>query len=91
MVQHLERVAIPELSKHIVEDFYVTPEYFRDTLSTLQQTLDSFRSSRWLGTGPIAGGSYPPLNIFRKGDDFIVITEVPFQQTRNRLAEALEH
>jgi HSP20 family protein len=23
------------------------------------------------------GGSYPPLNVFRKGDDFIVITELP--------------
>lgn len=48
-----------------------------DTLSTLQQALDSFRSSGWLGAGLSAGGSYPPLNIFRKGDDFIVITEVP--------------
>jgi phytoene desaturase len=38
IVQHLERVAIPELSKHIVEEFYVTPEYFRDTLSTLHGT-----------------------------------------------------
>lgn len=24
------------------------------------------------GTGP-----YPPLNVFRKGDDFVIITEVP--------------
>ena len=48
-----------------------------DTLSSLQQALESFRSSGWLGTGPSAGGSYPPVNIFRKGDDFIVITEVP--------------
>jgi HSP20 family protein len=23
------------------------------------------------------GGSYPPLNVFRKGEDFIVITELP--------------
>src|SRR6185437_11968124 len=23
------------------------------------------------------GGSYPPLNVFRKGDDFVVITELP--------------
>ena len=38
IVAHLERVALPELSKYIVEDFYVTPEYFRDTLSTLHGT-----------------------------------------------------
>ena len=48
-----------------------------DTLSSLQQALDSFRSSGWLGSGPSSGGSYPPMNVFRKGDDFIVITEVP--------------
>ena len=48
-----------------------------DTLSSLQQALDTFRSSGWLASGPSAGGSYPPMNVFRKGDDFIVVTEVP--------------
>jgi phytoene desaturase len=38
IVQHLERVSLPGLSEHIVEDFFVTPEYFRDTLSTLHGT-----------------------------------------------------
>ena len=48
-----------------------------DALSSLQQALDSFRSSGWLASGPSGGGSYPPMNVFRKGDDFIIITEVP--------------
>lgn len=48
-----------------------------DTLLTLQHALDSFRSSGWLGSGPSGGGGYPPLNVFRKGDDFIIITELP--------------
>ncbi len=48
-----------------------------DALSSLQQALDSYRSSSWLASGPSGGGSYPPMNVFRKGDDFIVITEVP--------------
>ena len=48
-----------------------------DALSSLQQTLDSFRASSWLTTGPSGGGSYPPMNVFRKGDDFILIAEVP--------------
>jgi HSP20 family protein len=48
-----------------------------DALSSLQQALDTFRSSGWLTSGPSGGGSYPPVNVFRKGDDFIVITEVP--------------
>ena len=48
-----------------------------DALSSLQQALDTFRPSGWLASGPSGGGSYPPVNVFRKGDDFIVITEVP--------------
>jgi HSP20 family protein len=48
-----------------------------DALTSLQQALDSFRSSSWLASGPSGGGGYPPVNVFRKGDDFIVITELP--------------
>lgn len=48
-----------------------------DALSSLQQALDSFRTSGWLSAGPSSGGSYPPLNVFRKGDDFMIIAEVP--------------
>jgi HSP20 family protein len=47
------------------------------TIYSLQQALDAFRSSGWLASSPSGGGSYPPLNMFRKGDDFIIITEVP--------------
>jgi phytoene desaturase len=38
IVAYLERVALPELSRHIVEDWFVTPEHFRDKLSTLHGT-----------------------------------------------------
>lgn len=48
-----------------------------DTLTTLQQALDAFRSSDWLTSGLSGSGGYPPMNIFRKGDDFVVITELP--------------
>jgi HSP20 family protein len=48
-----------------------------DTLVSLQQALDSFRSSSFLARGPSSSGSYPPLNTFRKGDDFIIVAEVP--------------
>ncbi len=48
-----------------------------DALSSLQQTMEAFRSSGWLSSGPSGGGSYPPVNVFRKGDDFVVITELP--------------
>jgi len=48
-----------------------------DALSGLQQAMEAFRSSGWLASGPSGGGSYPPVNVFRKGDDFVVITEIP--------------
>lgn len=48
-----------------------------DALFQFQQTLDQLRSSDWLSTGPSGVGSYPPLNVFLKGDDIIIIAEVP--------------
>ena len=48
-----------------------------DTLLGLQQALDGFRTSGWLDAGPSGGGAYPPVNVFRKGDDFLLVAEVP--------------
>jgi len=48
-----------------------------DALANFQQALDAFRASDWLEAGPSGGGAYPPVNVFRKGDDFIIITELP--------------
>ena len=48
-----------------------------NTLLGLQDALQAFRTSDWLQSGPSGGGSYPPLNVFRKGDDLVVIAEVP--------------
>ena len=47
-----------------------------DALVQFQQALDAFRTSGWLGGGPSAGGAYPPLNVFRHGDDIVIVTEV---------------
>jgi HSP20 family protein len=48
-----------------------------DALLQFQQALDAFRTSGWLDSSPSGSGAYPPLNVFRKGDDLVVITEVP--------------
>ena len=48
-----------------------------DALSSFQRALDAFHESSWLDAGPSGGGAYPPMNVFRKGDDFVVITEIP--------------
>ena len=48
-----------------------------ETLFNLQQALDTFRQSDWLESSPSGTGAYPPVNVFRKGDDFVVIAELP--------------
>src|SRR5215212_6215874 len=48
-----------------------------EQLRDFQQALDTFRSSNWLGSGLSAGGAYPPINVFRKGNDIVAIIEVP--------------
>jgi HSP20 family protein len=48
-----------------------------ETLLNLQQALDAFRASSWLESSPSGTGAYPPVNVFRKEDDFVLITEVP--------------
>ena len=48
-----------------------------ETLFNLQQALDAFRESDWLQSSPSGTGAYPPVNVYRRGDDFLVITEVP--------------
>jgi HSP20 family protein len=48
-----------------------------DSLSRFQETLDALRASTWLERSPSASGAYPPLNVFRKGDDVVIITELP--------------
>ena len=48
-----------------------------ETLLNLQQALDAFRESSWLESSLSGTGAYPPVNVFRRGDDFVLITEVP--------------
>ena len=46
-------------------------------LFEFQEALEALRASSWLESGPSGAGSYPPINVFRKGDDFVLITELP--------------
>jgi HSP20 family protein len=48
-----------------------------DTLFQFQNALDQLRASNWLESGPSGGGSYPPMNVFRKGEDIVMVIEVP--------------
>lgn len=48
-----------------------------DRISSLQQAMDALRESAWLQPSVSSGGGYPPMNVFRKDDDFTIITELP--------------
>lgn len=48
-----------------------------DALASFQQALDAYRTSGWLDSSVSGGGAYPPVNVFRKGDDFIIVAELP--------------
>jgi len=62
-----------------------------DALFTLQRALDARRGSEWMGRGTAASGSYPPVNIFQQGDDFIAVLEVPGVGKDNLSIEAKEN
>jgi len=46
-------------------------------LAEFQRALDTHRGSDWLGARTMASGAYPPINIFRKGEDYVAIVELP--------------
>ena len=48
-----------------------------EALFSLQRALDARRASDWMGERTTAMGSYPPINIFQKGDDFVAVIELP--------------
>ena len=53
---------------------------FRDpfeALFTLQRALDARIASDWIGRGTAAIGSFPPVNIFQKGEDLVAVVELP--------------
>jgi HSP20 family protein len=46
------------------------------TLFDLQQALNARRASNWMGDATTSRGAFPPINMFRKGDDFVAIVEL---------------
>jgi hypothetical protein len=48
-----------------------------EALLALQRALDSRISSDWIGRGTATIGSFPPINMFQKGDDLVAVVELP--------------
>ncbi len=47
------------------------------TIFALQRAMDSAQSSDWFGSGISSKGAFPPINVFRQGDDFVIVAELP--------------
>ncbi len=47
-----------------------------DALFALQHAVDANLASGWLGAGTAGPGSFPPINVFQKGDDFVAVVEL---------------
>jgi HSP20 family protein len=48
-----------------------------DAMLEFQRALEELRDSAWLELSPSGRGGFPPVNVFNKGDDIIVIAEAP--------------
>ena len=46
-------------------------------LFDFQRALDSSRLSDWFGRGTTGSGTFPAINVFEKGDDCVIVAELP--------------
>ena len=46
------------------------------TLLAVQRAMDNATRSDWFGTRTSGRGTYPPINAFRRGDDFVLVMEL---------------
>ncbi len=62
-----------------------------EALFGLQRALDARIASDWMGRGTAAIGSFPPINIFQKGDDFVAVVDLPGLDKSDIEVEAKEN
>ena len=62
-----------------------------EALFALQRALEARLSSDWVGASTAGMGSYPPINIFQKGDDFVAVIELPGMGKNDLQIEAKEN
>jgi HSP20 family protein len=62
-----------------------------EALFALQRALEANLTSGWLEAGTAGPGSFPPINVFQKGDDFVAVVELPGVDKGNLEIEAKEN
>ena len=62
-----------------------------DELFAFQRALEANLASDWLGTGTAGAGSFPPINVFQQGEDFVAIIELPGVAKESLQIEAKEN
>jgi len=48
-----------------------------DALLDLQRAVKAAQRSGWLGASTTGYGTFPPINVFRQGHDFVLVAELP--------------
>ena len=48
-----------------------------DALLDLQRAVEASRRSTWFGAATTGYGAFPPVNVFRQGEDFVLVAELP--------------
>jgi len=61
------------------------------TLLDLQRALESRYTSDWLRGSTAASGTFPPINIFQQGENFVAIVELPGIDKNQLKLEAKEN
>ena len=47
------------------------------TLLAVQRAMDNAMRSDWFGTRTSGRGTFPPVNVFSEGEDFVIVAELP--------------